>query len=124
MKRHGKTHMPVDCLVRLDVQDPDDFRRVSSKGLHKVLAANIQLMFGAAAPIPAVLLADFATRTIRFTLPRSGVEKLRAACVLVHQCDGVNVSATVTAVLRHKPKRRAPRAAQHTSAGKKLKKKT
>jgi RNase P/RNase MRP subunit POP5 len=105
VKKHGKRHMAVDCLLRIDVGTAADLERLSAQDLIEQLRGNIKMLFGMAAAPVDLLLMDAATRVLRVTVQRSAVDNVRAACVLVSRCSDVPVRLTVAEVVRHSPKR-------------------
>jgi RNase P/RNase MRP subunit POP5 len=105
VKKHGKRHMAVDCLLRIDAGTVADFERLSAQDLVEQLRGNIRMLFGVAAAPVDLLLMDAVTRVLRVTVQRSAVDNVRAACVLVSRCSDVPVRLTVAEVVRHSPKR-------------------
>jgi hypothetical protein len=105
MRLHGKAHMPVDCVVRIDSADATSIisGRVSSRDVVASLQANLKFLFGITAAVPTEGNGniDVGKRTIRVRVERSCVEQLRAASVLVREVNSVPIALVVTGVTRH-----------------------
>jgi hypothetical protein len=104
MRRHGKSTMPVSCVVRIDAKD-DDWPRLSSPAILTAVTHWMTGLFGASASALELVLADAAKRTVVVGCDRFGIEQLRAACVSTTIVAGVPLRLTVTGVQRQAVKR-------------------
>lgn len=108
MKQYSKSNLLLNCVLRIDTTTDEHWQQIKSQAVMDELIAWQRSLFGATTPLPEILMADASTRSITVRIPKSGMDHLRAATVMVSHIGSVPVRVVVTKTSRHAPSRRPP----------------